>query len=374
MTVLAGAKVVTPNGIIDDGWIEVGGGRIVSIGSGSPPVPSVDLAGAWVVPGFIDMHVHGGGGHDFTSSLADMAAGVEYHRTKGTTRTLISLMAAPVDSLRERLDWVADLVISGGAVVGAHLEGPFLAHARCGAQNPDYLRLPDEEMLVSLIKAGRGYLRSMTMAPELPGSIELIPALVAGGVIPAVGHTDADYEQAHRAFAAGATLATHLFNAMRPTTHRQPGPAVAALEAGVKWELVNDGIHVHDAVTRLAARCSPENMVLITDAISATGAGDGSYVLGDQPVTVSGGEARLASSGRLAGSTLTMDEAFRRAVTEIGLTVEQAVVSASTNPAEILGLASSCGSITVGLDADFAVLDEGYVLQRVMSCGEWVQL
>jgi N-acetylglucosamine-6-phosphate deacetylase len=372
MSVIAGARLVTPAGILDEGWIELRGGRIGEVGVGRPPESAVDLGGAWVVPGFIDMHVHGGGGHDFTTSAADMAAGVEFHRSKGTTRTLVSLMAAPVDALCRQLGWVADLAGEGSTVVGAHLEGPFLAHARCGAQNAEYLLAPDHDVLAALLQAGRGYLKTMTFAPELPGGIDMIPTLLASGVIASVGHTDADYSQARTAFVAGATLVTHLFNAMRPTTHRHPGPAVAALEAGVMCELVNDGVHVHDAVTRLAARCLPENLVLITDAISATGAGDGSYVLGDQSVTVAGGEARLTSSDRLAGSTLTMDEAFKRAVVDIGLTIEQAVTASSSNPARLLGLTGSCGSIAVGLDADLAILDEKYVLQRVMSRGEWI--
>jgi N-acetylglucosamine-6-phosphate deacetylase len=324
------------------------------------------------VPGFIDIHVHGGGGHDFTSSAQDMAAGVAYHRSHGTTRTLVSLMAAPIDALHRQLEWVADLSSGRGSVIGAHLEGPFLAHARCGAQNSDYLREPDPDVLDALIKAGRGCLRSMTLAPELAGAHDLIPALTGAGVIAAVGHTDADYGQTAKAFAAGATLVTHVFNAMRPTTHRQPGPVIAAMEAGVACELVNDGVHVHDAVTRIAARALVGNLVLITDAISATGAGDGRYVLGDQSVTVTDGQARLTSSGRLAGSTLTMDQAFRRAVLDIGLSVEEAVAAASTTPARLLGLDATVGSIAVGMDADLVVLDDKLELQRVMSCGNWV--
>jgi N-acetylglucosamine-6-phosphate deacetylase len=369
MTVLAGARIVTPDGVIDDGWIETRGAQIVAVGTGEPPETAVDLAGSWVVPGFIDLHVHGGGGYDFTTSAADLAAGVDYHLHRGTTRTLVSLMAAPIESLCRQLGWVADLSAGGSTIAGAHLEGPFLAHSRCGAQNSDYLRPPDNEVLAALIAAGRGHLKSMTFAPELPGAIDLVPQLVAGGVVAAVGHTDADYNQAIAAFAAGATLVTHLFNAMRPSTHRQPGPAVAAVEAGAMCEIVNDGVHVHDAVTRLASRLLPSNLVLITDAISATGAGDGSYVLGDQGVTVVGGEARLTSSGRLAGSTLTMDEAFRRAIVDIGLSIQQAVVAASSNPARLLGLSGRCGAIAPGLDADLVVLDEKYVLQQVITGG-----
>jgi N-acetylglucosamine-6-phosphate deacetylase len=358
--------------VLQSAWIDVRDGRIAQVGVGISPQSSIDLGGAWVVPGFIDVHVHGGGGHDFTASAADMAAGVQYHRARGTTRTLVSLVTAPVEALCEQLGWVADLAGRDSSVVGAHLEGPFLAHARCGAQNSEYLVAPDAGILATLIEAARGYLRTMTFAPELPGSAELLVLMIAAGVIPAVGHTDADYAQTVQAFASGAGLVTHLFNGMRPSTHREPGPAVAALEVGATYELINDGVHVHDAVTRVVVKSRPDALVLITDAISATGAGDGNYVLGQQAVTVLDGQPRLASSGSLAGSTLTMDVAFRRAVVDIGLPIEQAVAAASGNPARLLGLAGVCGSIAPGLDADLVVLDDNYELQRVMTRGEWV--
>jgi N-acetylglucosamine-6-phosphate deacetylase len=371
-SVVTGARVVTAAGVLEDAWVDIRGSRIFDVGMGRPPEAATDLGGAWIVPGFIDVHVHGGGGYDFTTSPAEMAAGVEYHRSRGTTRTLISLVTAPVAALCQQLGWVADLATAGTGVIGAHLEGPFLAHARCGAQNSDYMLTPDREILARLIEAGRGYLRTMTFAPELPGSFDVISMLIAAGVVPAVGHTDADYEQAAQAFAEGASLVTHLFNAMRPLTHREPGPIIAAMEAGVMFELINDGFHVHDGVTRQVARGHADQLILVTDAISATGAGDGNYVLGERAVIVNDGQPRLASTGRLAGSTLTMDEAFRRAVLDIGLPVEHAVAAASTNPARLLGLDGQCGSITAGMDADLVVLDDKFELVRVMSCGEWI--
>jgi len=207
----------------------------------------------------------------------------------------------------------------------------------------------------------------------LPGAIELIEACVAAGVIAAVGHTDATYAQAAEAFRAGATVATHLFNGMRPIHHREPGPVLAALDAEAGCEVINDGVHVHPAVLRLVADRDPAQLVLITDAISATGIGDGRYELGGQRVTVRDGQARLATSGSLAGSTVTMDEAVRRAVTEADLPIGIAVAAASTNPARLMGMAGVRGSIAAGLVADLIHLDADLRPLRIMRNGGWLQ-
>ena len=372
MTLLAGARVVTPAGILDPGWISLREGRIVEVGAGAPPAGGVDLGGGWLLPGFIDLHVHGGGGHDFASSPEDLAAGVAFHASHGTTRTLISLVTAPVEATIQRLRWVADAVESGGSVLGAHLEGPFLSQVRCGAQNPDYLLEPDPAILASFLEAGRGTVRMATVAPELPGGLALVDHLVAAGVIAAVGHTDADYATTRLAFDRGAALVTHAFNGMRSLHHREPGPVAAALDAGVPCELINDGVHVHPGAARLLIRGAAETLVLITDAIDATGVGDGAYTLGGQDVVVQDGQARLTSNGSLAGSTLTMDVAFRRAVHEVGLSVPAAALAAAGTPARLLGLADRCGALAAGLDADLVHLDEDLVLTRVMSGGRWL--
>jgi N-acetylglucosamine-6-phosphate deacetylase len=246
-----------------------------------------------------------------------------------------------------------------------------LSVARCGAQRAENLLMPDPLVLRKLLEAGQGSVRTMTVAPELPGALVLIGDLVAAGVITAIGHSDASYEQASEAFASGATLATHLFNAMGSFKHRAPGPSVAALDAGAFVEMINDGVHVHDALIRLVSRSSPQSLILITDAISAAGVGDGEYTLGDQAVRVSDGKAWSAHN-RLAGSTLTMDEALRRAVLQVGLSIEQAVLAASTTPAGLLGLQDECGAISVGLAADLVVLDADLRLRRVMVGGDWL--
>ena len=371
MTVYAGARVVTPGGVLDHAWVSVEDGRIAVVGEGAPPMPAHDLGGGWLLPGFIDVHVHGGGGFDVTKSPADMRAAVEFHQRHGTTRTLVSLMAAPVDALCEQLGWVAELV-EDGLVLGAHLEGPFLSAARCGAQNHAHLLDCDPLVLSKLLDAAQGCLRQMTIAAELPGALDLVRELVAADVIAAIGHTDATYEQASAAFDAGARLATHLFNAMGPVSHRAPGAAVAALDSDAILELINDGVHVHEALVRVVANAAPDRVVLITDAVSAAGAGDGCYTLGDRDVVVQDGEARLSGSTSLAGSTLTMDDAVRRLVRDVGLPITVAAAAAATTPARLLGIDSVCGAIAGGLDADLVHLDDDLVLTSVMARGTWL--
>jgi N-acetylglucosamine-6-phosphate deacetylase len=371
MTILGNARIVTPGGVLAGGYLVIEHGTITAVGTGDPPAPALDLAGAWLVPGFIDLHMHGGGGHAVAASAEDMAAALAFHRRHGTTRSLISLVTAPLDVLAQQLRWVADLVAAGpSGAVGAHLEGPFLSPARCGAQNPAHLVLPDRAAFATLVESAAGTLRSVTIAPELPGALDLIRDVRAAGAVAAIGHSDAVYAEAKAAIEAGAALATHLFNGMRPLHHREPGIIGAALDSGLACEVINDGVHVHPAITALVAR-RPDSLVLVTDAIDATGVGDGDFELGGQRVRVQDGQARLAGSATLAGSTLTMDDALRRAVVDCGLPIEIAAAGAATNPARVLGLDTVCGSIAVGLDADLVVLDDDLRVVRVMAGGQW---
>ena len=370
--VLGGARVVTPAGVVDDGWVSTSDGAIDDVGSGTPAGAGViDLGGRWLVPGFIDLHVHGGGGHDSTTSHDAMAASVAFHRSRGTTRTLVSLMAQPVTDLCEQLGWIAALAREGH-VVGAHLEGPFLATSRCGAQNPAYLLSPDPVVMGRLLDAGEGFVRTVTLAPELPGALPLIADLAAAGVVVAVGHTDATYEEAMAGFDAGASLATHLFNAMGSFSQREPGPSIAALDSGVPVELISDGVHVHDGLVRLITSRFAGQVAFITDAISATGVGDGHYTLGDRDVVVANGRAVLDGSDHLAGSTLTMDLALRRAVTTLGLPIAVASAAVSGTPARVLGIRDVCGAIEPGLAADLVVLDDTFKVESVMIAGAWI--
>ena len=374
--VLAGARVVLPDRVQADGWVRVSGRQISAVGSGRPPRDASvrDLSGAWLLPGYLDLHMHGGGGHDVTVSQAEMQAAAAFHRRHGTTRTLVSLVTAPLPALVEQLGWVGDLTAQGprdgGHVIGAHVEGPFLSPARCGAQNVDFMVPPDRSVVAALVSAGGRSLRCMTIAPELPGALEVIDELVRSGIVAALGHSDATYDQARAAVDRGATLVTHVFNGMRPLEHREPGLVGAALDSDIACELINDGIHTHPAIARLVAS-RPDRLVLVTDAMAAAGAGDGSFSLGGEQVHVADRQARLVTTGTLAGSTLTMDEAVRRAVLDSGLTIEAASRAASANPARVMGIGDRVGAIVAGLEADLVVLDDDLRPVEVMASGAW---
>ncbi|MFC7344658.1 N-acetylglucosamine-6-phosphate deacetylase [Saccharopolyspora griseoalba] len=368
---LTGARVVTPEGVLDPGWVRVSDGKIAEVGGGAAPGgPARDIDGCWLVPGFVDIHCHGGGGGSFTAlEPAQTRAAVDFHRAHGTTTMLGSLVSAPLPELVKQIGNLADLV-GEGLLAGIHLEGPFLSHARCGAHDPGALAAPDADSVAQLLEAGRGAVRMVTLAPELPGSREAVRQLTAAGVIAAVGHTDAVADQVAAAVEAGATVATHLFNGMRPLHHREPGPVGELLDdERVSVELICDLVHLHPTVARLAAEhAGIDRTLLVTDAISATGAGDGTYELGALPVTVADGEPRL-SDGSLAGSTLTMDAAFANLVRSCGLSVPAAAAATATNPARLLGLSDQVGAIRPGATADLVVLDEDLDLREVLRAG-----
>ncbi|WP_405779486.1 N-acetylglucosamine-6-phosphate deacetylase [Streptomyces sp. NBC_00859] len=371
-TVLAGARVVLPTGTVDGGRVIVEGSRIA--GSAPESAAVFDLAGHWVVPGFVDMHVHGGGGASFTSGTPEeVRKGIDTHRQHGTTTMVASTVTGEMDFLAERAAVLSELVEQGD-LAGIHFEGPFISPCRKGAHSASLLRDPDPADVRKLMDAARGTARMFTLATEMTGGIDSVRLLAENGIIAAVGHTDATYEQTVEAIEAGASVATHLFNSMPPFLHRDPGPIAALLEdERVTVELINDGTHLHPAALELAYRAAGSARVaFITDAMDAAGFGDGIYLLGPLEVEVKEGVARLVEGDSIAGSTLTLDTAFRRAVTIDGLPVEDVVRSISANPARLLGMDDRIGSLEPGKDADLVVLDADFALAGVMRKGSWV--
>ncbi|MFF9016421.1 N-acetylglucosamine-6-phosphate deacetylase [Streptomyces sp. NPDC014870] len=371
-TVLAGARVVLPTGIVENGRVIVDGGRIA--GAAPADAATLDLTGHWVVPGFVDMHNHGGGGASFTSgTVEDILTGVHTHRLHGTTTVVASFVTGEMDFLTQRAGLLSELA-EQGEIAGIHFEGPFIAPCRKGAHDETLLRDPDPADVRKLIDAARGQARMVTLATELPGGIDSVRLLAEHGVVAAIGHTDATYEQTVEAIDAGATVATHLYNAMPALGHRTPGPIAALLEdERITVELINDGTHLHPAALELAFHhAGPRRVAFITDAMDAAGFGDGLYSLGPLAVEVKDGVARLVEGGSIAGSTLTLDRAFKRAATIDKLPVESVVQAISANPARVLGIDDRVGSLEPGKDADLVVLDADFDVKGVMRKGSWV--
>ncbi|SBS73715.1 N-acetylglucosamine-6-phosphate deacetylase [uncultured Microbacterium sp.] len=373
-TILHGARLIDGGMVTDDAWVAFTDGVVAQTGVGDtwrelPAGDVVDAGGSYLAPGFVDIHGHGAGGASFDDGPAAIATARAVHRAHGTTRAVLSLVTASVDDLAARAAMVADLAERDATILGSHLEGPFLSALHKGAHTADLLRDPDPASLDRLVDAGRGTIRQMTLAPELPGGIDAVARLVAAGVVVAVGHTDATAEQAAAAFDAGATLLTHAFNTMRGIHHRAPGPVVAAMrDERVTLELIADGVHVHPDVVTLAFAGAPGRIALVTDAMAATGSADGRYELGGLAVTVSGGVARLDTNGAIAGSTLTQDAALRLAV-RCGVSLPGAVAAVSAVPARALGLGRRFGSLRVGMEADAVLLDDALSVTGVWVSG-----
>jgi N-acetylglucosamine-6-phosphate deacetylase len=375
-TLLTYATKLDAEGEIPDFWILIDGDRIGATGRhAAGPLPEadvvVDVAGAVVTPGLIDLHAHGGATHSFDDGPDDIAAALALHRAHGTTRHVISLVANPLPTLQRSLDIIAAVTAADPLVLGAHLEGPFLSPDNKGAHNPHYLALPEPATVEALIEAGQGAVRVITIAPELPGALDAIGTITEAGIVAAVGHTIADYDQARAGFDRGATLLTHAFNAMPGIHHRAPGPIVAAIDdPRVTLELILDGVHVHPHVAHLLFAAAGDRVALITDAMAAAGASDGDYLLGSLEVTVRDGVALLADGGSIAGSTLTQDKALRLAVTEAGATPQQAVTALTRTPARALGLDGALGLAAVGYAADLVVWNSDWTVRQVWAAGE----
>jgi N-acetylglucosamine-6-phosphate deacetylase len=369
-TLLTGQELLRP------GWIDVVNGVVAALGAGvAPRPPDRDLGAVTVVPGFVDTHLHGGGGANFsTASHADTSTAVALHRQFGTTTLIASLVTADPDELLRQVTGLAEQV-RAGLIAGIHLEGPWLSAKRCGAHQPSLMRDPDPAEVDRVLDAGAGTIRMVTLAPERDGALAAIERVVDRGVVAAVGHTEATYQQTRAAIAAGATVGTHLFNAMRPINTREPGPVIALLEdSRVTVELISDGVHVDPALYRHVTRSAgPDRVSLITDAMAATGMTDGVYHLGPVPVEVVAGVARVAGTDTIAGSTATMDRVFRFAVIHSGLPRDEALMlavrQASINPARALGLPRA--GLVAGGAADLVVLDSDLIVRGVLRQGTW---
>ncbi|MFC0673406.1 N-acetylglucosamine-6-phosphate deacetylase [Brachybacterium hainanense] len=343
--------------------------------------------GGLILPGLVDVHNHGGGGVSFPDCEDPQQAlvAVQEHRRHGTTTMLASLVTADPATLRARVGMLAQL-FRDGEIAGVHLEGPFISPARKGAQNPAHITGGDAELVAELCALGGGAVASMTVAPEAEDAHAVLDALAAGGAVPSLGHTDAGSEimtagiaAARRALAAphgrsALPSATHLFNGMRPIHHRDPGPALAALDAAARGELlvevIADGVHLAaETVAHVFAIAAPGSVLLITDAMAAAGMPDGQYSLGALDVTVDGGVATLTEGGSIAGGTAHLLDVVRFAVQEAGVDLGTAVAAASRTPARLLGAEGEIGELTAGARADVVLVDEDLQVLRVLRAG-----
>lgn len=368
--VIAGQRVIDADGNRADAWLTVEDGVIAEVGAGEAPDGSV--RGAVVLPGFVDLHCHGGGGGSFTSADAgQIQMAIATHLAHGTTTMHASLVSAEYDDLIAQIEALIPYVDSA-AIAGIHLEGPWISPAYCGAHDPESLRAPEPTAVQRILEAGGGRISMVTIAPELPGAVAAIEMVVGAGAIAAVGHTGADGDATRAAVDAGATVATHVFNAMPPLLHRDIGPVgVLLADPRVTCEVIADGVHLDPDVVALTLAAASGRGALVTDAMSAAGAGDGNYRIGSLDVVVRDGVARLRDGDSLAGSTLLMDSAWRRAVRLADRSPSEASAAASLAPAHAMGLADR-GRIAVGQRADLVVLDEELAVVRVMRAGEWV--
>jgi N-acetylglucosamine-6-phosphate deacetylase len=345
--IISAATVLIDQELQKEVWLEIEDGVIRSINSGTSPEYDLRYEGI-LIPGFVDIHCHGGGGKYFASLTdSEIAQVIATHRAGGTVAGLASLVTEPIPNLISQIDRLVPFA-QRGEIAGIHLEGPYLSHARCGAHDPNLLRTPTIVEVQTLLDAGQGFIKMITIAPELDGALEVIEYLAKSGVIAAIGHSQSDAATAQAAIDRGASVVTHFNNAM-PKVVDGPGTMSSAVisELRISLELILDGEHVSTQVVREVFEAAPNRIVMVTDAMSAAGSTDGSYQIASLEVTVKDGVARLASNGSLAGSTLTMAKAFNHALNEIGISITEAVHAASTLPALILGR-SDLGEISVG--------------------------
>ncbi|MDN3443065.1 N-acetylglucosamine-6-phosphate deacetylase [Microbacterium sp. APC 3901] len=371
--VIHSTRLIDHGSEIADSWVRIEDGLVVAVGTGQTwsaadeVVDATAIAGpdAVLTPGFIDIHCHGGAGASFDDGVEAIRTARALHRSHGTTRSVISLVTAPVDALAQRVALIADLMQTDADILGSHLEGPFLDPAHHGAHEPTLLLAPGGDDVARLLEAGRGTIRQVTIAPELPGGLDAIRRIVDAGAVAAVGHTSADAAMAVAAFDAGATVLTHAFNAMPGIHHRAPGPVLAAAgDRRVVLEVIADDVHLDPHVIKLVFDSAPGRVALVTDAMAAAGSADGHYDLGAVSVTVEDGIARADDTGSIAGSTLTQDDALRRAIAA-GAPLAEAVRALTETPAAAVGYGDRLGRLAVGYVADAVLLDAHLQVERV---------
>lgn len=369
---IAVAHAVTPHGVVTDARITIADGRIIDIADGA-----TDACPLWAVPGFVDTHCHGAVQVAFGDPDLDANRRARrFHLEQGTTTLFASTVTLEPDEV-VRQEEVLRALVAEGTLDGIHLEGPFLAPEKKGAHPERLLIEPQPHLVERFIDAGGDALKMITIAPEREHAMEAIARFAEAGVAPAFGHSNADAATCRASIAAGVNVATHLFNAMNGIHHRRPGPVPVLLaDARVLVELICDGVHLDAAIVRMAFDAAgPDRLCLVTDAMSATGAADGDYMLGTLAVQVRDGVARLAtedgSEGAIAGSTLTMAGAFRFCVQEVGLQIPDVARMAATTPARYHGL-TEVGELAVGRRADLCLVDDEGVLLEVWKDGERV--
>jgi N-acetylglucosamine-6-phosphate deacetylase len=385
-TLLHARTVITPKGeiagagiLFRDGVIEAVGPRSgMELPGGAEEVTATECT---AIPGFVDVHIHGAGGHDVMEA-DETALSIITGRLAafGTTSLLATTITASADETCRSVEGISKYISrqyqtndARAEILGIHFEGPFLSKERRGVHPAEWLQLPSAELLQRFLQAASGTARILTIAPELLGAMPCIDAARSLGMVVSIGHTDATYEQARAAVAHGAHHATHVYNAMRPFTHRDPGVIGAVLTTPeVSAELIADGVHVDEIAMKILLQAKgPQRLILISDGTSATGMPDGKYMLGGLEVTVSGGVCRNAE-GRLAGSTLTLDRALRNII-NLGVPLSDVVRMLTLNPATLLGIEFKKGALRTGADADIVLLNEGLELSRVWARGIAVQ-
>ena len=374
---LRGARLVDATMDLVEADITVAGTHIEQVGRDLyAPGRVLDASSTIVMPGFIEVHTHGGGGFELhTTDVDEIRAYAHWVPSAGVTSFLVAVVgtpgALPLEQLRTAVKAI-EQPGKGAEALGIYLEGPYLNVKRRGAHPPAWLRQPDPAETEQILELARGHLRLITLAPELPGAHALIQCLVEAGVTVSIGHTDATFEQTEEAIALGVTHATHCFNAMRPLLHREPGPIAAiAKDPHVQGELIADGVHVHPEVMRLLVRMlGPERTVVITDAQAAAGLENGAtFEFGGQTAQVLCGAAFLAD-GTLAGSVLTMRQALRNVLDITHISLSEAVGMLTLNPARTAQVAAHKGRLQAGYDADLLIFDSALCLQATICQGQ----